>query len=196
MEGDLPFNLLIMVRQFLDRIFSDKKLIRPVEFLFKMAIVYACWRTFKYFGEKDDNFLWGGWFWLKNVLGDSVTASAAYLLTEAGYELTYYKRLITVEGSSGIYFADLCLGIAPMVIFSGFILSYGNNWKNKLWFIPLGVLLIHGINIFRMIALILIQVHYPRYFKLAHEYVYVVVTYGIIFLLVIWWMNLLTFKKK
>lgn len=183
-----------MIRQFLNHVLSNKKLVRPVEFLLKMAIVYACWRTFKYFGEKDDNFLWGGWFWLKNFLGDSVTASAAFLLRSAGYELTYYKRLITVDGSIGIYFADLCLGIAPMVIFSGFILSYGNNWKNKLWFIPLGVFLIHCINIFRMIALILVQVHYPEYFRVAHEYVYVVVTYGMIFLLVMWWMNSLADK--
>ena len=194
MEGYLSFIRLAMVHQILDKIFSNKKLIRPAEFIVKMAIVYACWRTFKYFGEKDDNFLWGSWFWFKNFIGDSVVASAAAILSAAGYELTYYKRLITLEGGRGIYFADLCLGIAPMVIFSGFIISYGNNLKNKLWFIPMGLMFIHVINIFRIIALVLIQAYYLQYFKFAHDYLYVVITYGLIFLLVMWWMDKLADK--
>jgi exosortase/archaeosortase family protein len=59
----------------------------------------------------------------------------------------------------------------------------------KLWFIPLGLMLIFMINVFRLLALILIQAHYNSYFDFAHDYLYVVVTYSLIFVLVMWWMN-------
>ena len=184
-----------MIRNFLDRIFINKRLIRPVEFVLKMALVYTVWRTFKYFGEQNENFLWGGWTVFKDMLGNSTTATAAILLGKLGYQLTYYSRMITVDDSAGIFFGDLCLGIAPIVIFSGFILSFGNNWKNKLWFIPLGVFFIYFINVFRLMALVLIQVHHQEYFDMAHDYLYVIITYGFIFLMVMWWMDKLADKK-
>jgi exosortase/archaeosortase family protein len=161
-----------------------------------MVMVYVGWRLFKYAGETYTNFLWGGWDWFKNVLGNSLTHFSATVLRLAGYELVHYKRVIIIEGTRGIYVADLCLGIAPMVIFSGFILSYGDNKRDKLWFIPLGIFAIYIINVLRICALALVQYHYNKLFRFAHEYLYVTVTYGFIFLMVIWWMNKWADKKS
>lgn len=180
----------------LDRYLSNKRLIRPIEFLLKMALVYAGWRTFKYFGEHYDNFLWGGWQWFKDVIGRMLTFSSAMILKAAGYQLSYFERIIIVDGTRGIYVADLCLGIAPMVIFTGFIASFGDNARNKYWFIPLGLFLIFLTNVARVLALVLVQVHSNSLFGLAHDYVYVLLTYGLIFLLVLWWMNNLAFKDN
>ena len=185
-----------MLRKTLDRCLTNKRLILPLEFLLKMSAVYLAWRMFKYVAESNEGFLWGGWFWFKNTLGNSVTASAAYFLQAANYSLYFEGRILILHGTNGIYFADLCLGVAPMVIFTGFIISYGNNLKNKLWFIPLGIFLIYCINVVRVIALALIQLHLPEFFNLAHSYLYVVITYGLIFMLVLWWMNNLADKKE
>lgn len=46
-----------------------------------------------------------------------------------------------------------------------------------------------------MLALVLVLVHYNRYFGMAHDYVYVVITYGLIFVLVMWWMDKLAFTS-
>ncbi len=179
----------------LDRYLTNKRLIRPAEFLIKMALVYIGWRTFKYFGEHYDNFLWGGWQWFKDAMGRLLTLCAALLLKVAGYQLNFYERLIIVDGTRGIYVADLCLGIAPMVIFTGFISAFGDHTRNKLWFIPLGLFLIFLTNVARVLALVLVQVHSNHYFGLAHDYVYVLITYGLIFFMVMWWMNKLAFKE-
>ena len=187
----------IMLHKSLQNFLPDKKLVRPIEFLIKMTLVYAAWRMFKFFAENYENFLWGGWEWVKNADGNAIAWGTAQLLMAFGYNLTFYHRLITVDGSAGIYVGDLCLGIAPMVIFTGFILAYGNNTKNKYWFIPFGLLLIFIINVVRMTALVLVQVNYSHaMFKLAHDWVYVVITYGLIFALVIWWMEKLSDKKS
>lgn len=156
--------------------------------------MYIGWRLFKYLGENNENFLWGGWQAFKDLVGNALTATSAWVLRLMGYQLSSAGRRIIVDGTRGIWVADLCLGIAPMVIFAGFILAFGNHWKNKVWFIPLGLFLIYLTNVVRIVALVLVQVHNNNYFKLAHEYVYLIITYGLISLLVLWWMEKLAFK--
>ncbi len=184
-----------MIHRYLDKLFTDKRLILPVEFVLKMLLVYAAWRSFKYGGEHYEHFMWGGWEYLKNAQGRLVGHLSAIQLRAMGYQVTDFGRMIIVDGTPGIFIGDLCLGIAPMVIFSGFIIVFGDNERNKLWFIPLGLLLINVINVFRTSALVLVQVHYERYFKLAHENIYLYLTYGLILLLLLWWMNGPAFKK-
>lgn len=180
----------------LSRYIHNKRLIRPAEFVIKMALVYIGWRTFKYLGEHNENFLWGGWNWFKNVMAFALTTCTGWLLTAAGYTVAVYDRVIQIQGTRGIYVADLCLGIAPMVIFTAFILAFGDNKRNKIWFIPLGLCLIFITNVARLIALALIQAHSNQYFDLAHDYVYLLLTYGLIFIMLMWWMNKLAFKQK
>ncbi len=185
-----------MIKHFLEKYLPDKKLVKPAEFVIKMMIVYASWRAFKHAGDVYDNFLWGGWQHFKDILGSLTAAVAAKGLLVLGYKLSYHGRVITVDGTAGIYFADLCLGLAPMVIFAGFIVSYGNNLKAKCWFIPFGVMSIFLLNAVRMMALVLLQTEGNKsLFRFAHDYLYVIVTYGFIFLMVMWWMNSLADKK-
>ncbi len=184
-----------MLNSILRKFIRDKNLIEPVEFVIKVSLVYFIWRCLKYLGETYPGFLWGGWSWFYDFIGNLLANCDAAILSVLGYKFVHQGRNIVVEGARGIYFSDLCLGIAPLFIFSGIILLFGNNHKAKVWFIPMGLILIFWINVFRLLALILIQVHHKEYFQFAHEYLYVAVTYGIIFLMVIWWMNKLAFKK-
>jgi hypothetical protein len=73
---------------------------------------------------------------------DGLLRLSADALRLLGFKVIDFHRMIIVEGSPGVYIGDLCLGVAPLFIFAGFILSYGDNWRNKFWFIPLGWMLI------------------------------------------------------
>ena len=185
-----------MFRQVLQKLFTDKKMILPVEFVLNMGLVYAVWRALKYGGENFENFLLGGWDTFYTVFGRFITIISAQALRIMGYTVTDFHRMIIVEGTPGVYIGDLCLGVAPLFIFAGFILFYGDNWRNKLWFIPMGWVLILITNVIRTIALVLVLLYERQWFKLAHEYVYVLLTYGVIFLLVMWWMNKLADNPK
>ncbi len=69
-----------------------------------------------------------------------------------------------------------CLAIPAMVIFSAIILAFPGSFKNKLWFIPLGVFFIFLINIVRLVFLCLVFVHYPyNIYSFFHKYVYVLI---------------------
>jgi exosortase/archaeosortase family protein len=185
-----------MFRPVLQNFFSDKKMVLPVEFVLNMGLVYFIWRSLKYGGENFENFLLGGWDSFYTIFGRFITALSADVLRLLGFKVIDFHRMIFVEGSPGVYIGDLCLGVAPLFIFAGFILSYGDNWRNKFWFIPLGWMLILITNVIRTIALVLVLLYEKQWFKLAHEYVYVVLTYGVIFLLVMWWMNKLADNPK
>ncbi len=178
-----------MLKQLLKKVLRNELLIEPAEFIIKVAMVYAFWRGLKYCGETYPGFLWGSWAAFYDLTGNLLAYCNSVILNLMGIQHMHEDRVIIVAGTNGIEFSDLCLGIAPMFIYSGIILAFGNNVQAKLWYIPLGVMLIFMINVFRLLALILIQAHYNSYFDFAHDYLYVFVTYGLIFVLVLWWMN-------
>ncbi len=59
-----------------------------------------------------------------------------------------------------------------------------------------GLVLIYATNVVRFVALALVQVYKNDYFKVAHEKIYLIITYGLIFLLLMWWMDKLAFTKE
>ncbi len=185
-----------MISRILKPIIKDEALANVAAFIIKVALVYCTWRLLKYSGETYPGFLWGGWSAFYDLMGSLLTKTDSLILRLIDVPHIMKHRLIIIEGTRGIYFADLCLGIAPMFIFSGIILSVGNNWRNRLWFIPLGLILIYIINVFRLLALLLLQKKSNELFDFAHDYLYVTITYSLIFLLVVWWTNRLAFEEN
>lgn len=96
--------------------------------------------------------------------------------------------LVTSNSSfSSIWVGDECNGFKLFSIFSIFILAFPGNWKNKLWFIPLGILLVHLANILRVCALIIINNNHPEYLEFNHLYTFTIFVYLIIFMLWYWY---------
>jgi len=60
-------------------------------------------------------------------------------------------------------------------------------WKHKLWYIPLGILVIHLTNLFRITGLTLIQFPFPDGFHFFHDYFFKTLFYAVIFLLWLLW---------
>jgi len=60
-------------------------------------------------------------------------------------------------------------------------------WKHKLWYIPLGILVIHLTNLFRITGLTLIQFPFPNGFHFFHDYFFKTLFYAVIFLMWVVW---------
>jgi exosortase family protein XrtF len=80
-----------------------------------------------------------------------------------------------------------CNGLELLILFSIFIICYPSNFKSKLWFIPIGCVLIHVVNIMRNFILTLMAEAKSPYFDLFHRYIFIFLVYGIIFMLWMWW---------
>lgn len=94
----------------------------------------------------------------------------------------------------GVWVGDNCNGFKLFSIFTFFLLAFPSNWKSKLWYIPLGILIIHLANVIRIMALVLINDSNPAYLDFNHDYTFTIFVYSIIFGLWYWWLK--KFSKK
>lgn len=165
-------------------IYTNNK--KGVIFVVKVALVYGGWKLFSVFFF--DSPIWIG---LKEKLAHVTTYFAYKMLIPIFKEdVMMYPRAIVVNGTKGIQVADFCLAIPAMVMFTAFIAIYSGKFVHKLWFIPSGLMAIFLINAFRIASLAYIQKAYSyKVFHFFHSYAYIVIVYGLIFLLVKFWMD-------
>jgi exosortase family protein XrtF len=94
------------------------------------------------------------------------------------------------EGSTILNVFEGCNGINVMIIFVAFVIAFGGPGKAMLWFIPLGLLVIHVMNILRIGLLYIVAKHYSHYFYYVHKYFFTAILYFVIFILwTIWVMK-------
>lgn len=80
-----------------------------------------------------------------------------------------------------------CSGLKPMLQFILLMLIFPGPWKHKAWFIPMGVVIVHLTNLFRISGLSVITITIPEYWDFAHDNVFRPFFYVVIFLLWVWW---------
>ncbi len=120
--------------------------------------------------------------------------SADVILNGLGY--TTFKvlqdrdmQVIGIDGSNGVWVGSNCNAITLFGLFSVFIIAYPGSQKHKWWFILLGMLAIHLLNILRVVALALIAKYSPAALDFNHTYTFTFMVYGFIFGLWMLWVN-------
>ncbi|MDI1355048.1 MAG: archaeosortase/exosortase family protein [bacterium] len=124
----------------------------------------------------------------------SIIESADFFLNLFGYHtFTILQdrdvQVIGIDGSTGVWVGSNCNAISLFSLFVVFILAYPGPIKHKVWFIPLGIILIHIANIFRVVALAMIAFHAPSYLNFNHTYTFTFLVYLFIFGLWMLWVN-------
>lgn len=123
--------------------------------------------------------------------------SSAFALQTLGYNTFQETRdttfqLVGIVGginNQGVWVGAACNAISLFALFTIFIISFPGNWLKKIWFIPLGIIIIHLVNILRVCILAIIAHKDIRYLSFNHTYTFTILVYTIIFLLWIWWVN-------
>ncbi len=177
-----------MLKKILSK-FVGKEQQLPAIFATKMLLVYIGWKLFRY-GADNITVLNFYWRKLSDIVAQwEINIAVPLLRIFLNEKITVYSRNILLEKSVAVYVADHCLGLSAMFIFTAFVLVIEGNVKHKIWFIPLGIFLIAFINAIRVAALCYIFKYAPEWFDFNHSYVYVALTYGAIFLMLMWWME-------
>ncbi|MFT7613241.1 MAG: exosortase family protein XrtF [Parvicellaceae bacterium] len=106
----------------------------------------------------------------------------------------------------GVRIGNPCNGMSLFGLFAAVIVAFPSNNSGgrklnlkKLWFIPLGILLIHFINVIRVAILTVIASYNFEWLNFNHDVTFKVVTYAFIFLLWYIWINKMSgfkFKKQ
>ncbi|MGB1031545.1 MAG: exosortase X [Flavobacteriales bacterium] len=163
-------------------------------FLIIGTLAYLAWVVlYQYYIEPETNFD----EWIIHV----IIQTSELFMNSFGFDLTpyqdgVYSNHIGVLGSSGVTVGAPCNGLVLLVLFLIFILAFPGKWLHKIWFIPLGLVLIHIVNCFRVIALALIVVDHPEWLDFNHDYTFTVVVYSFVFFLWYIWVNKFSPLKK
>lgn len=86
-----------------------------------------------------------------------------------------------------IYINEGCSGLKQMIQFALLMMLFPGPWKKKLWFIPLGVFIMHLTNLFRVLGLTVVMMKWPQDYMFSHDYIFRPIFYIVIFLLWMWW---------
>lgn len=111
------------------------------------------------------------WF-VEHVIGyDIKTLGTTLYFPNNGY--------IAVEGS--------CSGLKQFYQWIVLMLLFPGPWKHKSWYIPMGLVVIHLTNIFRIILLSVVVMHWPQQWDFIHLWILRPFFYVVIFIMWIIW---------
>ena len=159
-----------------------------VRFGIKAALVYVVWEVLNWVQMHNAAFK-SVWNFFHDGIRDNIVVMSAWTLRVMGYSIEQYDAVIKVVGSPGVEVGPACVGFGLLFGFAGLILSYHGSIKSKLWFIPLGLLGIHSINILRIVVLAIISSINNDWVDFNHKYVFNTIIYIFIFLMWIWWVR-------
>jgi exosortase family protein XrtF len=132
----------------------------------------------------------------------SIIHSAEFVLNLLGYR-TFSRlqdldmQLVGIDGSNGVWVGSNCSAITLITLFSVFIIAYPGYQKGKLWYVPMGIVAIHLLNILRVVALAMISYYLPpEYLMFNHTYTFTFIVYAFIFILWMIWINKYSGKGK
>lgn len=91
------------------------------------------------------------------------------------------NRYIGVQGGSLLWIGDPCNGVSLFAVFSIFLLAYPGPWKHKAWFLPLGLLSIHVLNMLRIVVLCIVVTVDYELLNFNHDYTFYIIVYGWVF---------------
>ena len=125
---------------------------------------------------------------LDGALSTNLAAAAAGLLrlvgAAAGTGGAAAPTTVTMLGQPAVYVGNPCNGLVLYALFTGFVLAYpGSGWR-RLWFIPLGLAAIYGLNVLRIAGLALNHTYWYHTVDFNHHYTFTFTAYGAI--LVLW----------
>ena len=107
---------------------------------------------------------------LDEFLALSVISNAKFLLTILGWKIYSLDRLIYIDGYRSVEVLNDCNALSLMILYSGFIVSFGGTIYNKLKFLFIGVLTIYLLNVVRIMSFSIATVYFQQYWNLFHEF--------------------------
>ena len=106
-----------------------------------------------------------------------------------------YANVMLCENGAGIQVVESCSGVKQIMQFALLMLVFPGPWKHKLWFIPLGMVIVHLTNILRLAILVVVAKYSPYDIEHIHDTYVRIMFYVVIFILWLVWVEKIADKK-
>ena len=147
-------------------------------FLGKVLLLYFGWNVFY------AHVLAGSAF--NQWVTANLAKTSVVLLSTAGFAVEAQHGVVSSISFNQLpllYIGDPCNAVDFFGLFSCFVIAYPARFWSKVWFIPVGILAIHLLNIVRVLLLVLNRWYSHESFDFNHKYTFLLFLYGLIFLL-------------
>ena len=130
-----------------------------------------------------------------------VAEQTAFVLRIYGEEVVIFDSprkpttSLVNEGRGIIAVFEGCNGLNTIIIFMAFLFAFGPMSRNVLWFMPLGIVIIHLVNLLRVGMLFFVSKYMHEYLYFTHKYLFTAILYFVIFALWIIWVKYYSNKK-
>ena len=124
-----------------------------------------------------------------------VAAQTSAFLNVCGWETTATDNTskptsdVSTDERAVLAVYEGCNGLNVMIIFLAFLFAFGPINKNLLWFIPVGLVIIHLSNLLRIILLFWVSLYQPDKMYFLHKYLFTAFIYIVVFVLWVGWVR-------
>jgi exosortase family protein XrtF len=134
--------------------------------------------------------------YVDHLLIDQLVSATDSILRFLGYTTFTYADAVGVDGTHGVLIGVPCNGLSLFALFAGFIIVFPGKILHKLIYIPLGILVVHVLNILRLVGLALIVVYDSESLAFNHKYTFTIIVYACIFLMWVLWVKKFATKSN
>jgi len=158
-------------------------------------------------------------FWKYNVLGDESNTQVTFLGLDISETFIFMAKHIAQVTATILHFLGwnvsldstnmvrhetgnsaqiiwACSGLKQAYIYFCIIAFSRGPWLKKLWYIPLGLLIVYLFNIFRITVIVACIDQHPNWFEFLHLYFFKYLFYGVIFGMWVFWEEKIVGKNK
>jgi exosortase/archaeosortase family protein len=161
-----------------------------IRFMAVLLVGNALWKL-TFHGDEAGNYITFLGFDLTHFfsIASSHVAKASYVLVHAIEDSAQllYGHIIRFSNDVTISVVWGCSAVKQGLLFTLIMLMARGPWLRKLWFIPLGWLMVYLFNIMRIAIIALLIHHHPTWFEFLHTYLFKYLFYGMIFALWVVW---------
>ena len=163
--------------------------------IFSFHILYVIWE-----GPMD--------FWpIKGTVDKLFVWASALLFDQSTWTLEHIFRMDFVTKDQTIFFlnnegsysavtvAPECTSLKQWMHWLFLMLIFPGPWKHKAWYIPVGLVIVELTNVVRIVGICLFLRPFPNSFALAHDVIFKIMFYVVIFLMWMIWVEKFLHKK-
>lgn len=124
-----------------------------------------------------------------------VTSQTSFLLNMMGWDTEILRHIlkpttgVILNGKEIISVYEGCNGINVIIVFLSFLFAFGPYSKKIAWFSLVGIIVIHIVNLARIVILFFVALKFPRYLYITHKYFFTGIIYVIVFALWVLWIR-------
>ncbi len=170
--------------------FVKKHKLQPIVDVVIFAVITVFFHFIWWHGLKSFLLSFAGFRQMEAFLAHQVFLPSAWIVENVlrypiqAFDNTLFfanKGYVAVEGS--------CSGLKQFYQWTVLMILFPGPWKKKLWYIPTGILVIHIVNILRIVILSVIVVHWPQNWDFIHLWILRPFFYVVIFSLWVIWVE-------